>query len=210
MKEYSIILTVFFMTFRFAARYGLFTYAQCADLDPHAVVCMFADLSAECIIGRENHADGGVHLHAFAMWKRKFQTTSARRFDVLGRHANVVAGYGTPEKGWDYATKDGDVVAGGLERPSGDSVDQPGSKWSQIIAEPTADGFWEAVASMDPRALCCSFGNLEKYANWKYRPNPAEYENPAGVQYDLSGSPRLADWWGKNIGGSGDEPRVGM
>lgn len=197
------------MSFRFAAKYGLFTYAQCGDLDAHAVVCHFTSLGAECIIGRENHADGGIHLHAFAMWEKKFQTTSARRFDVLGRHANVVPGYGTPEKGWDYATKDGDVVGGGLERPCGDSVDQAGSKWSQIIAQPTAAGFWEHVALLDPRALCVSFGNLQKYADWKYRPDVTDYENPPGIQYDLVGSPRLSDWWGENIGGPGGEPRVG-
>ena len=102
------------MTFRFAARYGLLTYAQSGELDPFRVVNHLADLGAECIIGREDHADGGVHLHAFFMFERKFESRNVRVFDVDGCHPNIVRGYGTPEKGWDYATKDGDVVGGGL------------------------------------------------------------------------------------------------
>lgn len=205
MKKYSIILTVFLpkaMTFRFSAKYGLFTYAQCGDLDPFAVVNHFASLRAECIIGRESHADGGTHLHAFAQWESKFQTTSSRKFDVDGHHANVVPGYGTPEKGWDYATKEGDVVGGGLERPCGDSMDKPGSKWSEIIAATSADDFWERVANMDPRSLCCAFVSLEKYVAWKYRPLPTEYATPPGIQFDTSRTPRLDEWYDANLGRS--------
>lgn len=188
--------------FKFAAKYGLFTYAQCGDLDPFAVVDHFASLRAECIIGREVHADGGCHLHAFVMWQRRFETQSVRRFDVGERHPNIVAGYGTPEKGWDYATKDGDVVGGGLERPSGDSVDKPGSKWSEIILAETAEDFWGLVRAMDPRSLCCNFTSLQKYVEWRYRPEPTEYASPPGIQFDLSRSPRLDDWCGANLDAS--------
>ena len=185
--------------FRFSAKYGLFTYAQCSDLDPFDVVNHFASLRAECIIGREEHADGGVHLHAFCMWQRRFETTSPRKFDVEDRHPNIVAGYGTPEKGYDYATKDGDVVGGGLERPCGDSMDKSGSKWSEITAAKSADEFWDLVGQMDPRALCCNFTSLQKFVEWKYRTDPAEYASPAGIQFDLAGSPRLSEWCGANI-----------
>lgn len=58
------------MSFYFNAKYGLFTYAQCGDLDPFDVVCLFSELGAECIIGREEHQDGGTHLHAFAAWEK--------------------------------------------------------------------------------------------------------------------------------------------
>lgn len=189
------------MSFRFAAKYGLFTYAQCGDLDAFAVVDHFASLRSECIIGRETHADGGTHLHAFAMWESKFQTRDARKFDVLGCHPNVVAGYGTPEKGWDYATKDGEVVGGGLERPSGDIVDKACSKWSEIVNSPTADEFWGNVARLDPRALCCSFVSLEKYAAHKYRPDLATYESPSGIEFDTGELVRLPAWVGDNLGG---------
>lgn len=185
--------------FRFSAKYGLFTYAQCADLDPFGVVDHFASLRAECIVGRESHADGGIHLHAFAMWERRFETTSARKFDVSGCHPNIQAGYGTPEKGWDYATKDGDVVGGGLERPSGNSMDKSSSKWSEIVLAESAEDFWRLCREMDPRSLCCNFTSLQKFVEWNYRTDPAEYANPAGIQYDLSRSPRLDDWRRVNL-----------
>lgn len=189
------------MTFRFAARYGLFTYAQCGDLDPFAVVDHFASLRSECIIGRENHADGGIHLHAFAMWKERFETRDVRRFDVQGCHPNVVAGYGTPEKGWDYATKDGEIVAGGLERPGSDTVDNTGSKWSEIVAAETADEFWATVTRLDPRALCCSYVSLAKYAENRYKPNPTEYGTPEGITFDTGELVRLPQWVDTNLGG---------
>lgn len=47
------------MPFRFAARFALLTYAQCGDLDPFAVNDHLGSLGAECIVGRENHGDGG-------------------------------------------------------------------------------------------------------------------------------------------------------
>jgi len=189
------------MSFRFSAKYGLFTYAQCGTLDPLAVVNHFASLRSECIIGRENHADGGVHLHAFAMWESRYQTRDVRKFDVEGCHPNVVGGYGTPEKGWDYATKDGDIVGGGLERPSGDSLDKAGNKWSAIIKSETAVEFWDAVARLDPRSLCCSFVSLEKYAAWKYRPDVAEYGTPEGITFDTGELDRLPQWVDSNLGG---------
>ena len=62
------------MTFRFAAQYGLLTYAQSGELDPFRVVDHLGNLGAECIIGRESHSDGGLHLHAFFMFERKFES----------------------------------------------------------------------------------------------------------------------------------------
>ena len=57
------------MTFRFAAKYGLLTYAQSDGLDPFAIVNHLGDLGLECIVGRELHDDGGTHYHAFFMSK---------------------------------------------------------------------------------------------------------------------------------------------
>ena len=114
------------MPFRFQAKYGLLTYAQCGDLDPFAVVTRLSELGAECIVGREIHEDGGIHLHAFFSFEKKRNLKNERIFDVEGVHPNIQASYGTPEKGYDYAIKDGDVVGGGLERPSGeDTTDKP-------------------------------------------------------------------------------------
>lgn len=187
--------------FRFRCKHVLLTYAQCDDLDAERVNDHLGSLGAECIIGRENHADGGVHLHAFAMWERQFETRNVRLFDVDGRHPNISVIKRTPEKAFDYAIKDGDVVAGRLQRPSRDSLATPSSKWADIIAAGSREEFFELIADLDPRALCVSFPSLAKYADWKYRPILTDYETPGGISFDTQRSPRLDEWVGANLGG---------
>lgn len=192
------------MPFLFQAKYGLLTYAQCDGLDPHRVVCHLGDLGAECVIGREAHEDGGVHLHAFFMFERKYRTRDERHFDVDGRHPNIVRGYGTPEKGWDYATKDGDVVGGGLERPGGDGVSAASSVWSQLVLAGDRDSFFEMCADLAPRALLCNFTSLRCYADWRFRECPAPYQHPDGVLFSTGRYPDLDAWIQQNLGGSGN------
>lgn len=182
------------MPFRFQARYGLFTYAQCGDLDPFEVVGLFSSLGAECIIGRENHSDEGIHLHAFVDFGRKYYTSNEREFDVDGRHPNVSPSRGTPEKGWDYATKDGDIVAGGLERPDRGGLSESSSIWDRICDAEDLDSFWRLVRELAPRNLLTSHTSLRSYAEWRYRPVPAPYCTPPGITFDLSGVEELSEF----------------
>lgn len=190
------------MTFRFAARYGLLTYAQCGNLDPFAVVEMLGRHGAECIVAREDHADGGVHLHTFVDFgPGKFQSRDVRIFDVEGCHPNVLRGIRTPEKMYDYAVKDGDVVAGGLERPSGERVSPTGSPWARIILAETREEFFNLIADLDPRSLCVSFGSIRTYADWKYRESRDPYISPRGIHFNTEGFPELQQWAERNLGG---------
>ncbi|ANC51573.1 RepA [Faeces associated gemycircularvirus 4] len=180
--------------FQFQARYVLLTYAQCGDLDAWAVNDHLAFLGGECIIGREHHADGGTHLHAFCDFSRKFRSRRPDVFDVGGFHPNIEASRGRPEGGYDYAIKDGDVVAGGLSRPGGRGVYEDVSSWSIIVSQESEGDFWECVARLDPRSLCTNYNSLRAYANWKYRPTPVQYVHPAGVEFELGMVPELAVW----------------
>lgn len=182
------------MSFNFNARYALLTYSQCGDLDPFEVSNRFTELGAECIVARENHADGGTHLHAFVDFGRRYRTRRADTFDVGGYHPNISPSYGTPEKGFDYAIKDGDVVAGGLERPSGASVPKTSDVWAEIILAESRDEFFQRVSSLAPRAMCTSFPSLCKYADWKYRVDPEPYRHDPQFSFDLTGAPELLDW----------------
>lgn len=191
------------MPFQIKCKYGLLTYAQCGDLDPFQVVNHLAELGAECIIGRENHADGGIHLHAFFMFDRPFRSRNERVFDVAGCHPNIVRGYGTPEKGFDYATKDGEIVAGGLERPSGkgNGSAEAGGAWSRIVMAETREEFYDLVEALDPRALCLHFGSLRAFADWRFRVEREPYHTPEGVRFCLEGYPELARWSEENLAG---------
>lgn len=185
--------------FRFQARYALLTYPQCGHLDPFAVVNHLAGLGAECIIGRENHADGGIHLHAFIDFGRKYRTRDQRAFDVEGCHPNVSPSSGTPEKGYDYAIKDGDIVAGGLERPHGGRVDPTRDVWPQIINAENESEFWSLCESLAPRALVTQFTQLRAFAAWKFPPIKIPYETPQGVNIDTSWVAELPNWVSENL-----------
>lgn len=181
-------------SFQFQNRYALFTYPQCGDLDPFAVSDHFSEMGAECIVAREAHADGGTHLHAFVDFGRKYRTRRVDAFDVAGQHPNVSPSHGTPAKGYDYAIKDGEVCAGGLARPTEKSLGKAIDRWAEIISADSRDEFFERVRVFDPRALCTSFTQLSKYADWQYRVDPEPYRHPEGFTFNLSGFPELVDW----------------
>lgn len=186
--------------FKCNARYFLVTYAQCGSLDPWAVNDHFASLGGECIIGRENHADGGTHLHAFVDFGRKFRSRRTSIFDVCGFHPNIEASRRSAQGGYDYAIKDGDVVAGGLERPSGDEACGDGGKWSEIVSSPSESEFWANLERLDPKALCTNYGNLRKFADWRYQPEPEVYEHPGGISFELGMVPDLVEWREQSLG----------
>lgn len=188
------------MTFRFQAQYALLTYAQCGDLDPFRVSDHLSELGAECIIGREHHADEGVHLHAFVDFGRRFRTTSCRKFDVDGCHPNVQPFGRTPEKGYDYAIKDGDVVAGGLERPDGGRVSEASPQWATILAATTEREFFELCEELAPRMLLTNFTSLRAFANWRFRPDPTPYEHPGCLSIETDNVAELNEWSRENIG----------
>jgi len=53
---------------------------------------------------REDHADGGTHLHVFADFKRTFRSRQTSILAVDGQPPIISRSKGTPDKGYDYAT----------------------------------------------------------------------------------------------------------
>lgn len=178
-------------------RRALITYSQCGTLDPFAVSDHFSNLGAECIVGRERHADGGIHLHVFVDFGRQFSSRKTDVFDVGGYHPNIEKCGRTPWKAYDYAIKDGDVCAGGLDRPdeeSGDGAGKVDSTWHSILAAETAEEFWSLCHDLAPRDLARSFPSLQKYCDWRYRPVARPYCTPNGYEFDTSCAPELNEW----------------
>lgn len=175
------------MTFHCNARYFLLTYAQSGDLDGWAVNDHLGTLGAECIVARENHADGGTHLHCFVDFGRKFRSRKANVFDVAGCHANIVPSRGSAWAGFDYACKDGDIIAGGLGRPR-----QPGCKptdndvrqYAEITNAVDPEHFWELLHDLDPRAAVLHFSAIQKYVSWQYDEPEPEFEPRAISDFD--------------------------
>jgi len=48
---------------------------------------------------------------------------------------------------------------------------------------------------MDPRALVTAFGNVSRYADWKYPDLRGSYDSPGGIAFDLGGYPELKEYF---------------
>lgn len=191
------------MTFRFNAKYVLLTYAQCGELDPFLIVNLLGELGGECVVGRENHADGGIHLHAFCMFEKKFSTRNARVFDIESHHPNILSGIRAPSKAWDYATKDGDVCAGGLERPT-EATNTKHHIIAAILAETTRDGLLERARELDPGLYVRNYFQLRAIAEERDSWTPRNYITPTGLEFTTELYPELADWLSSYLGRRGE------
>lgn len=202
--EFSRPLWTRHETMRHQFRYALLTYAQCGDLDPFKIVDRLAELHAECIIGREYHEDGGTHLHAFVDFGRKYRSRDTRAFDVEGYHPNISPSKGRPGDGFDYATKDGDIVAGGLERPSNTSARSRGSleeAATSIMAAKDKKELYELCSELAPSKMLWSYPSLRAYANDRFVEERPAYRHPEGVTVNTSAYPELDRWVTENLDG---------
>lgn len=181
-------------SFFLKSRYVLVTYPQCGDLDPWAVCQRFTELGAECIIAREVHADGNLHLHAFADFGRKFESRKTDVLDVGGRHPNIVPSRGRAGAGYDYAIKDGDVVAGGLARPPGDGNAEADQKWGRIQAAGSLDEFYALCMELVPRDFIKSYTNFRAYGEWRFAVDTPRYTGPNNAVFDTSIVDGLDEW----------------
>lgn len=182
------------MTFQFSARYALVTYSQSGPLSEWAVLNHFSSIGAECIIAREDHADGGTHLHVFCDFGRKKQSRRADFFDVEGYHADIRPSRGRAGEGWDYATKDGNIVAGGLARPGGGGLPETPNKWREIVSAESREEFFDLLRVLDPKTLVTRWSELNRYADSAYAKRHEPYVGPTGLEFELGMVPELARW----------------
>jgi len=187
------------------AKYVLLTYPQVpsdqADGFPELVERLCGDLRCKYVIGRELHADGGIHFHCFLDFGRKYSSRNTRVFDLDGRHPNIEKVGRTPRRAYEYAIKDGCIVGVSAEYdgPPDNSTSDRGeqgecSAWERILQSETRDEFFEALRSWQPRALVCNFTSAVKYADWKYKPVADTYQHPEEFQFNLEDYPVLLEW----------------
>lgn len=194
------------------AKFLLLTYSQVPVLVqqelPMRIVLLASERGAECLVGREQHEDGGIHYHAFIDFGgRRYSTRDPRSWDLEGIHPNIEKGGRTPWKIYDYVGKEGDIVAGGATRPEQTGRDRGDQQddWIYICSATTKDEFYSRVGERRPKDLVCSFGNIAKYADWAYRSLPVEYQNPPDRQFELEGHDNLCNWVDEHLRGA--DPR---
>lgn len=188
-------------SFKCNARYFLITYAQSAGLDEWDVVAHFATLQAECIVAREDHADGGTHLHTFVDFGRKFRSRRTDIFDVHGYHPNIEPSCGNPGGGYDYACKDGEIVAGGLGRPSGGKVSKTSTPWHWIITAGDPEELRDLVRELAPKEAILRAREIEWFIDREFRVERPPYVHPDNMHFRLDELPDLAEWRDNVLGG---------
>lgn len=198
---------------QFCAQHFLLTYAHSegrdgrAPLDPFRIVDKLGLLGGECIVAREHYPTGdGFHLHVFCSFERRFRSRKIDVFDVDGYHPNAKPSRKNALGGYDYAIKDGEVVAGGLERPSGVSgrrgTTRDEDSWAEITAAESPDEFWRLCEELDPKSMVCNFPALSRFVDWRFRPEPVAYATPDGI-FDLADYASLCDWRDNVLFGGG-------
>lgn len=183
-------------------QYVLLTYSDCRDdFNPQCIIDAVVSTGAVYRLGRELHQNGKPHYHCFVQWSEPFSHPDAGQlFYVGGQRANIKRFSANPGRRWDYVgkyanQKDGHYIVGDqCDRPGGDKDDSERTQsdiWSEIINATSQGEFFEKLAALAPKQLGCNFGSLKLYAEWKYRPDVAEYESPQGT-FDIPGE--LAAW----------------
>lgn len=68
-------------------------------------------------VGREHHADGGIHFHAYVAYDRSQDRTIRDQWDLSGQHPNIKAKRSKPEQesAHTYTKKDGDFIEYGWD-----------------------------------------------------------------------------------------------
>lgn len=188
--------------------YVLLTYSDCPiEFDPQGIIDAVVGTGAVYRLGRELHQNGTPHYHCFVWWTGGFSHPDAGQlFTVSGRRCNIKKFTANPGRRWDYVGKyaghkDGHYIIGDqCDRPGGDQdSSERGTNdiWSEIINATTEGEFFEKCAALAPKQLGCNFGSLKLYADWKYRPEVAEYMSPEGI---FEPTVALREWWLANVG----------
>lgn len=193
--------------FRFRGRFCLLTYSQVdRGFDFSGIVDHVVADGALCVIGRERHSDGGTHYHAFIDYRRVRDFSGPTRWDVRRHHPNLLPVSRTPWRALQYAIKDGDVVHDDFDEktrptePSGHSGSSRGRSkrnFDEITAAVDKEDFFNKMQRLDPRALVVSFGNVAKFADWKFPDIRREHQSPTGIAISIDTPDLLRQYRGR-------------
>lgn len=132
-------------------------------------------------LGREQHQDGGTHFHVFLSFGKRIQSRNERIFDFGGSHPNIKAIPRTPEKAFDYAGKDGDILHEHGERPGKPGALSSGrdSVWADALSSEHKEDFLTTLRDRAPRDYVLYFDAIERFADRHYATAPPDYHSPS-------------------------------
>lgn len=103
---------------RLAGKAFFLTYPQCSE-SKEALLAHLKTLGSvlQAVVSRENHQDGGHHLHAYVKYDKKIDTTNMAFFDFKEHHGNYQT-CKNPLACKKYVEKDGDFIQEGIDYKS--------------------------------------------------------------------------------------------
>ncbi|UDN67450.1 replication-associated protein [robinz virus RP_258] len=164
------MLTTNSAPFDFHAKRAFLTYAQCGDIEKEDLRdFLVEEKNVEWyIIGKETHADGGLHLHAYVEWTRQQRIRDARHFDFREVHPNWQP-VRRPVECQKYCVKDGDYIAN-ME------IAKTKRTYGEIIAGASSKAeFLVQVEEAYPRDMVINLERVRAFAEWKYNVEPEAY-----------------------------------
>lgn len=143
--------------YRLQAKNIFLTYPQC-DLEKEQVLQFFSNLfeyDFKYAIGREQHKDGGCHLHVLLALSQKFSTRNERWADIAHFHPNIQP-CRSLKNVLRYVTKDGDYISTIIESTSG---------WLAALRANTRADFLEIVRETSPRDYILQHDRILSFAD---------------------------------------------
>jgi len=178
--------------FRFSAKNIFLTYPRC-DVDKEDALAhfnqLFPDNEFKYTISREQHQDGGYHLHVLLSFSNKLNIRNASHFDLSGFHPNIqpVRSLRNVDK---YTKKDKDYISTIEDAPAG---------WADAVAATSRESFLQACKEASKRDWILQQDRIISYAN-TYFPEPT----PTVTLYDHDSfrpTQDMIDWAVNNLFG---------
>jgi len=155
--------------FRFNAQKVFLTYAQCGEMTKEDVMETLVNRYActKWMLGEEEHADGGRHIHAYFEFSKKLNLKTQDCFDVnTGEnqyHPNIKSvsrGKANIEKVLKYIQKEDPCVLTNID---------PTLTWAEIKDQASdAEEYLTLVEKHYPRDAALAWDRLKSYAEQRY------------------------------------------
>nr|WAE42511.1 MAG: replication associated protein [Cressdnaviricota sp.] len=148
------------MPFRFHAKKIFLTYPQCGELGTNDVAELLRGLGANYVVGREAHADGKPHIHAYGEWSYQYDTRNERQFDCGGNHPNIQP-VRNKKSVIDYCKKEGDYIS---------NIDDNGNnaRYQDLVGATTESEFWGLVEKKYARDYVLHLDRLREFSRHKF------------------------------------------
>lgn len=191
------------MPFRFRAKAVLLTYSQLNEDGLQHIRDNPDDLfqfigqtfgpPERFRLGHELHQDGGHHLHCFASWSSRRNSSDPRCFDWREHHPNIEPIRRTPQRAWEYAGKDDDVLFEHGDPPGETGTMRMGREgiWHEALAAEDKEGFLQVLRQGAPREYVLYHEAILRFAERHWSPPTPDYTSP---NFEVLRPERVLPW----------------